>query len=96
MTSLEGNATQTISDIWSDNAVFYVYDAKAARRTVCYGRTYMLDRLYTHTYEDQKKGSAKGRIKVIEKGWEYVQQAGAVVSSSDGDFAAGYLLRNVY
>lgn len=94
--NLEGNATQTLTDIWSDNAIFFVYEPNPALRSVCYGKTYMHNQLYSHEYLDDRRGSGAGRIEVIERGWEYVQEAGAVVSSSDTDFAAGYLLRNVY
>lgn len=95
-TNVEGNATQTLAEVWGDNALFFVYEPTPTRESVCYGKTYMLNQMYSYEYEDVKRGSGAGRIQVIERGWEYVQAAGAVVSSSDTDFASGYLLRNIY
>lgn len=95
-TNMEGNATQTLTEIWNDSGLFFVHDPAPRRRSVCYGRGYYRNRLYTYRYQDEKRGSGDGRIQRLEQGWNYIQAAAAVVSSSDGDFAAGYLLRNVF
>lgn len=95
-TNLEGNATQTLTEIWNDSALFFVHDPTPRRRVVCYGRGYYRNQLYKYRSEDPKRGSGDGRIQRLEQGWNYIQAAGAVVSSSDGDFAAGYLLRNIF
>lgn len=95
-TSMEGNATQTLSDIWNDSALFYIYDPTPKRRKVCYGCGYYRNSLYSYRYQDEKRGGGDGRIQRLEQGWNYIQAACAVVSSSDGDFAGGYLLRNIF
>ncbi len=94
--NLEGNATQTLSDIWNDSALFFIYDPSPRLKKVCYGQGYYRNELYTYRYQDEERGSGDGRIQLLEQGWSYIQCAGAVVSSSDGDFTGGYLLRNIF
>lgn len=94
--NLEGNATQTLTDIWDDSALFFVYDPSPRRKKVSYGVQPIFNQIYSHQYEDNTRGSGKGRIKVLEMGWNYKVAPGAVVSSSDTDFAAGYLLKNIF
>lgn len=94
-TNLEGNSTQTLTDVWDDSLVFFVKNTSPSLRSMRYGANYIFNQLYTHQYEDPRRGSGKGRIQVLEMGMSYVLDAGAVVSSSDGDFTAGYLLKNV-
>lgn len=89
-------ATPVTAEIWDDFALLYVKNPSQNRRQMRYGAKYIRRQLYTHTYEDQERGSGDGRIKVLEKGWEYLMAAGAVVSSADGDFAAGGLVDNIY
>ena len=95
-TNLEGNATQTLSDVWDDSLLFYVKNTATSPKTMRYGANYIYNNLYNHQYEDNTRGSGKGRIQVLEMGWSYVLAAGAVVSSSDTDFTAGYLLKNIF
>lgn len=94
--NVESNATQTLSDVWDDSAVFFVHDPSPRRKKVTYGVQPIFNQLYSYQYEDAARGSGKGRIKVLEMGWSYKLAAGATISSSDSDFAAGYLLKNVY
>lgn len=94
-TNIEGSSTQSLSDVWDDSLLFYVKNPSASPRTMRYGANYVFNQLYTHSYLDNTRGSGKGRIEVLEMGWSYVLGAGAVVSSSDTDFTAGYLLKNV-
>ena len=95
-TNMEGNATQTLSDVWDDSALFFVYDPSPRLRKVCYGQGYMRNQLYSHRWQEEARGSGDGRIQKLEMGWTYIQAAGAVISSSDADFAAGYLLKNIF
>lgn len=95
-TNMEGNATQTLSDIWNDSALFFIYDPSPRLRKVCYGQGYYRNQLYTHRWQDEARGSGDGRIQLLEQGWNYIQCAGSVVSSSDGDFTGGYLYRNIF
>lgn len=88
-------AADVIADIWDDSVLFFVQDSSPSLRSVGYGHTWMRKDFYTYEYEDPRIGSADGRLQWIEMGLEYEQGAGAVVSSSDGDFVAGYLLKNV-
>ncbi len=94
--SANDGAANVIADIWDDFALFYVKNPSQSLRTMCYGRFYVVNHLYTHQYMDEERGSGAGRIKMLEMGWEWDLAAGAVVSSSDGDFAAGYYLDNIY
>lgn len=95
-TNLEGNATQSLSDIWDDSAIFFVYDPSPRKKKVSYGVQPIHNRLYSYQFNDEQRGSEDGRIKVLEMGWRYQLFAGAVESSSSTKFAAGYLLKNVY
>lgn len=95
-TSLEGSATQTLTDIWADGALFFVHNPVPSKKTVSYGIQPIHNRLYAFEWLDNERGSEDGRITVLEMGWRYVLTAGAVVSSTDGDFTAGYYLDNVY
>lgn len=94
-TNVEGNATQTLSDVFPDDILFYVKNPSVSPKVMRYGANYVYNQLYTYQYQDEKRGSGKGRIQVLEMGLSYVLGAGAVVSSSDTDFTAGYLLKNV-
>lgn len=94
-TNVEGNSTQSLSDVWDDSLVFYVKNPSVSTKTMRYGANYVFNQLYTHQYQDERRGSGRGRIQVLEMGFSYVLAAGAVVSSSDTDFTAGYLLKNI-
>lgn len=93
-TSIEGAAV-TITDVWGDEILFYVKSPGQSLRTMSYGRNYLRNQLYTYQYQVNERGSGDGRIQRLEMGWWYSLEAGAVVSSSDSDFSAGYLLTNV-
>lgn len=94
-TAVEGNATQTISDVWGDEILFYVKNPGQQLRTMRYGANYVRNQLYSFNYQVNERGSGDGRIQRLEMGWWYSLEAGAVVSSSDTDFTGGYLLKNV-
>lgn len=94
-TNIEGNATQTLSDVFPDDILFYVKNPAVTPKAMRYGANYVFNQLYTHSFQDDRRGSGKGRIQILEMGMSYVLGAGAVVSSSDTDFTAGYLLKNV-
>lgn len=94
-TAVEGNATQTIADVWGDEILFYVKSPGQQLRTMRYGANYVRNQLYSFNYQVNERGSGDGRIQRLEMGWWYSLEAGAVVSSSDTDFTAGYLLKNV-
>jgi hypothetical protein len=89
-------ATPVTAEIWADLALLYVKNPSPNRRQMRYGAMYIRKQLYTHTYEDQERGGPDGRIKVLEKGWEFINAAGAVVSSSDADYSGGALITNIY
>jgi hypothetical protein len=91
--SIKG-ATDVMGDIWDDSALFFYKDTSPTGMT--YGNFWVRNNLYTHEWVDNDRGSGDGRVTWLEMGWEYQIAAGAVVSSSDTDFAAGYLLRNIY
>jgi hypothetical protein len=92
--ALEG-AAASLADIWPDDILFFVKEASSNKRSMRYGAWYVRNEIYTHEAEDPKRGSADGRVSELEMGWEYVLAPGATVSASDGDFIAGYLLKNI-
>lgn len=94
-TAVEGNATQTVTDVWDDSILFYVKSPGQSLRSMRYGASYIRNQLYTFQYQVNERGSGDGRIQRLEMGWWYSLEAGAVVSSSDTDFTGGYLLKNV-
>ena len=93
-TNIEGAAT-VLADVWDDSILFYVKNTSASPKSMRYGANYIFNQLYTHKWQDESRGSGKGRIQKLEMGLSYVLSPGAVVSSSDSDFTAGYLLKNV-
>lgn len=92
-TAREG-AADVLASIWQDIALFYWFDAADGTEAMTYGRTFMVEDVYTHRYIDEKRGGPKGRIKVVEMGWEYVHQIVARQSSTDADTTCGYLVTN--
>lgn len=91
--AVEGS-TASLSDVWDDSVLYFVYDPSPAPRTMRYGSTYIRNELYTYQYKVDERGSGDGRIERLEMGLWYVHSPGSVVSSSDDDFTAGYLLKN--
>lgn len=94
LTNIEG-AADVKADVWSDGILFYVKNPAVTPKVMRYGANYVYNSLYTVKGEDPLRGSGKGRIQTLEMGMSYVLAAGAVVSSSDTDFNAGYYLSNV-
>lgn len=94
-TAAEG-AARSMSDIWGDDLLFFVKDASPRKKSMRYGAFYVRNEMYTYRAPDTKRGSGDGRIEELEMGWEWALAPGAVVSSSDDDFIAGYLLKNIY
>lgn len=94
-TNLEGNATQTLSDVWDDSIVFYVKNDAASPKVMRYGANYLWDTMYTHKWQDEAVGGPKGRYQHLEMGLSYILASAAVVADGNNDFAAGYLLQNV-
>jgi hypothetical protein len=94
-TNIESAASQALTDVWGDGVLFYVKNTSVSPRVMRYGANYTFNQLYTYKSEDTKRGSGKGRIQLLEMGMSYVLAAGAVVSSTDTDFSAGYYLANV-
>jgi hypothetical protein len=92
--ALEG-AAASLADIWPDDILFFVKESSSNKRSMRYGAWYVRNELYTHEAEDPKRGSADGRVSELEMGWEWVLAPGATVSAADGDFIAGYLLKNI-
>jgi hypothetical protein len=93
-TAVEGNSTQTISDVWGDEILFYVKDPGQTLKKMAYGITVMRNRLWTRSAPISHTGGGDGEIMKLTMGWNYVQEPAAVVSSADTDFIAGYLLTN--
>lgn len=95
-TSSAEGATAVRADIWGDDLLFFVKDASPSPRSMRYGAFYVRNQMLEFLSEDTKRGGPDGRIKELELGWEWALSPGAVVSSSDDDFIAGYLLKNIF
>lgn len=103
----EGNATQSLSDIWGTYGLFYIKNPDVKRKTICYGRDYFVTNkstdasgapnggFYVYEYQDDVRGSGAGRIKVLEHGWEYSLDFATLDSKSSGKVGAGYLLAGI-
>lgn len=89
------NAAGVLADIWPDDILFFVKNPSPSKRQMRYGAWYVRNEIWTHEAVDNRRGSGDGRISELEMGWEYVLAPGAVVSASDDDFIAGYLLKNI-
>lgn len=94
--SLPGGTVGTLTDIWSNFALCYVYEPNPQKESIRYGHFYVRNQLYNYSYVDNERGSGDGRIKVLEMGWDYSLDAAAVESSSSSKFSAGYLLTGIY
>lgn len=92
-TAEEGIA-DTLASIWGDVALIYWHDATDGLEAMTYGRTFMVDNLYTYRYEDQRRGSGAGRIRELEMGWEYENKLVGRESSSSAKTVCGYLVQN--
>jgi hypothetical protein len=94
-TAAEG-ATRASADIWGDDLLFFVKDASPSPKSMRYGAFYVRNEMLEYMAEDPKRGGPDGRVQELEMGWEWVLAPGAVVSVSDDDFIAGYLLKNIF
>jgi hypothetical protein len=91
--ALEG-AAASISDFWGGNVIFFVHNPSPKIEDVSYGHMYHFEAPFWTSVEiDPKRKGPAGPMKRVEVGSEYVLGKGYVVSSSDSDFAAGYLFR---
>lgn len=88
-------ATATNADIWPDDLLFFVKNPSMSKRVMRFGSWYVRNELYSFEAPDNKRGSGDGRVNELEMGWEWLLAPGAVVSSTDDDFIAGYLVKNI-
>lgn len=88
-------ATASIGGFWGTNAIFFVYNPSVALEDVSYGHMYLNGNIWSETNVDKKRNGPAGSMRRVEIGMEYKLDRGYVVSSSDSDFAAGYLARTV-
>ena len=93
--NVEGNATQSLSDIWGTYGLFYVKDPAQRPRTVCFGRNFVVNKFTTFEYEDEERGGPEGRVRVIESSWEYVMKNTTLDSQTGAKIGAGYLLQGI-
>lgn len=92
-TAREG-AADALASIWQDVALIYWHDGTDGTEAMTFGRTFMVEDIYTYRYLDERRGGPRGRIKVVELGWEYVHKIVAQQSSTDADATCGYLVTN--
>lgn len=94
-TAINATVNNTLADIWDDSVLYFVRNPNPSLRSMSFGHTWVRKNFYSYEYIDNARGGPDGRMQMLEQGIEYEQGAGYVVSSADGDFAAGYLLKNV-
>lgn len=93
--AVEG-AAASIDGFWGTGVLFFVHDPSPDEEAMSYGHLYVKNTpFWTKVTEDDKRTGPNGPMKLVQVGTEYVMDKGFVVSSSDSDFAAGYLLRTV-
>lgn len=91
--AVEG-ATASIAGFWGSNVIFHVYNPSPNIESVSYGHMYHFEApFWVNTYIDEQRRGPAGAMKRVEVGTEYVMGRGIVISSSDSDFAGGYLFR---
>ena len=91
-TALEGSAA-VLANGWGSNVIFFYYNPGFGLRDMSFGATYVLNQFWNATYDDPQRRGSAGMVRWVEMGMEYRMAAGFVVSASDTDFAAGYLVR---
>jgi hypothetical protein len=93
-TAPEG-ATEVLSSIWEDDAVLAYVDPNPGLTSMCYGRTVMVNQLYTKTLDAPERGRGLG-AHWIESGWELTPEFMAQVSTSNADALAGAVIANIF
>ncbi len=89
--SNEGVAA-SIGAVWGANVIAHVYEPSSSMESQAYGSMYLWQApFWTTTTVDPKRTGGAGSMRTVEVGSEYVMQSGMCVSSTDTDFAAGYL-----
>ena len=92
-TAAEGIA-DSISSVWSDNVVFFVYNPGVSLEDMSYGIMGLIETpFWTRSFLDEQRNGPAGSMRRVEVGTEYVLAPGFVTSSSSATFAAGYLFR---
>lgn len=94
--SVRFGGTSNVLNLWTDNALMFVYNPSPGLRDMGYAASFMRNKLVTRAYEDPRTGGVDGLVRWVESACEYKLAPLFVVSSSDADFAAGYLFRTVY
>jgi len=93
--SVEGKA-KSVNAVWGDDALFFVHNPGMGIGDVGYGLMGLIDQPFkVQTFEDMTRGGTAGNMRSVEVRTEYAFKAGMVAAEGDGDFAAGYLLRDV-
>lgn len=91
--AVEG-ATASIGSFWGSNVLFFVHNPSPHIEDVSFGHMYHYEApFWTKVTVDERRNGPAGSMKRVEVGSEYAFDKGIVVSSSDSDFAAGYLFR---
>lgn len=88
-------AAASIGGFWGSNGIFFVYNPSVSLEDVSYGHMYLNGSIWSEVNVDKKRNGPAGSMRRVEVGMEYKLDRGYVVSSSDSDFAAGYLARTV-
>ncbi len=94
--SAQEGITAAIDGFWSDYALAYVYDPSSSLEDCSFGHMYLMKApFWSKIINYDKLNGAAGSMRAVEIGTEYKLSPGYVMSSTDTDFAAGYLFRTV-
>lgn len=90
--SAEEGAAVVMTNLWSTNVIFHVFNPSPQKEDISYGHTYTTSIPFAvDPWDDVSRRSRHGVIRFVEVNMEYALGKGFVVSSSDSDFAGGYL-----
>lgn len=93
--SVEGNATQTLAEMWDDFAVIFV-KGRPGLESMCFGNNFTLNTaMYSRRFEEPQTG-AEQATQVLENGWWYDLRPGAVDNAVNQRFVAGFRITNTY
>lgn len=94
-TSVEGNATQTLAEMWDDFAIVFA-KGQAGRESMCFANNFTVNTaMYSRRFEEPQTG-AEQATQVLENGWWYDLKPGAVDNAVNQRFVAGFRITNTY
>lgn len=93
--SANEGATDSVASVWGTNVLMFVHNPSPQLDDMSYGHMYMpsMSPFVPYFGQNERVRTTHGALQYVEISAEWKLGAGFVVSSSDSDFAAGYLFR---